>query len=193
MKVKSKAPTVDFARDTTSGTAISQGMYRGTSVKQYGRHGDINPGNILWFDDEDISQERLKGTLKIADFGQAELNSLQSRTKPRDVANTLTYRPPECDKLDDQAPAPIRQTYDIWCLGCVYLEFITWFFGGHGLLRSFARQRMTPDYFQNNMRTDTFFQVDRDTSEDCLRTTIKTAVVEVCSIHDDTGSLLISI
>ena len=39
--------------------------------KQYGRHGDINPGNILWYRDPDIDEEGQGGTLKIADFGLA--------------------------------------------------------------------------------------------------------------------------
>ncbi|KAF1850768.1 uncharacterized protein K460DRAFT_274684, partial [Cucurbitaria berberidis CBS 394.84] len=126
--------------------------------KQYGRHGDINPANILWYNGNDDDAGCLQGTLKIADFGQAELNSLLSRTKRRSVANTLTYRPPECDLPS----SIIRQSYDIWCLGCVYLEFVTWLLGGEQLLMKFVRLRMAPDVFQQGQLSDTFFQAVRN-------------------------------
>ncbi|KAF1832271.1 hypothetical protein BDW02DRAFT_632158 [Decorospora gaudefroyi] len=133
-----------------------------TDAKTYGRHGDVNPGNILWYNDNDSDSDAdsgaLKGTLKLADFGQAEINSLLSKTKQRSVANTLTYRPPECDLQ----PRVVRQSYDIWCLGCVYLEFITWVLGGKELLAKFCRMRLMRDVFQNNKPTDTFFQVVRE-------------------------------
>ncbi|KAL1795665.1 hypothetical protein ACET3X_005889 [Alternaria dauci] len=143
-----------------------------THQKKYGRHGDINPGNILWYDDSDADHDGLKGTLKLADFGQAELNTLLSRTQPRDVANTLTYRPPE----SDLQPKIVRQSYDIWCLGCVYLEFITWVLGGKSLLLTFSRERITPDAFQNNQPTDTFFQVVRDQETEQPEVMVKKAV-----------------
>jgi serine/threonine protein kinase len=152
---------------------------RRESKKRYGRHGDINPGNILWYDDTKCGAETLSGTLKLADFGQAEVNSLKSRTKPRSVANTLTYRPPECDRLVEQVRPTIRQTYDIWCLGCVYLEFVTWMLGGDLLLRNFISFRTTEDYFQNNSLTDTFFQVVRNHKTDLLEVAVKEAVIEV--------------
>ncbi|KAI8941651.1 hypothetical protein NX059_002864 [Plenodomus lindquistii] len=130
--------------------------------KEYGRHGDINPKNILRYrgnieneDEQSGNLYTVGGTLAIADFGQAELNSFKTKTKRRDVANTMTYRPPECDI----ATAKIQQSYDIWCLGCVYLEFVAWFLGGRQLLRDFARQRLAPDVFLSGKDTDTFFQV----------------------------------
>ncbi|KAI4919150.1 hypothetical protein J4E85_009407 [Alternaria conjuncta] len=144
--------------------------------KKFGRHGDINPGNILWYDDCDVEKADLKGTMKLADFGQAELNTLLSRTQPRDVANTLTYRPPECDLQ----PKIVRQSYDIWCLGCVYLEFVTWVLGGKSLLLSFSQKRSTPDMFQNNHKSDTFFQVVRDQETGQPEVMIKKAVTLVC-------------
>jgi serine/threonine protein kinase len=146
-------------------------------AKKYGRHGDINPGNILWYDDTNAEVGTLKGTLKLADFGQAELNSLLSRTKPRSVANTMTYRPPECDLQ----PKIIRQSYDIWCLGCVYLEFVAWILGGEPLLLRFTLKRMTVDVFQNNQLTDTFFQIVRDPETHKPKVMIKQAVTHVRS------------
>jgi serine/threonine protein kinase len=155
---------------------------KGLPVKQYGRHGDINPGNILWFNECDSRKDALGGTLKIADFGQAEFNSLKSRTAPRDVANTLTYRPPECDRLVRNEQPLIRQRYDIWCMGCVFLEFMTWVLGGEQLQTEFAASRLTPDFFENQRLTDTFFQVRRNVDSDCHEIIVKPEVIEVIPI-----------
>jgi serine/threonine protein kinase len=127
----------------------------------------------------------LSGTLKIADFGQAEFNSLKSRTARRDVANTLTYRPPECDRLVRNEQPIIRQRYDIWCLGCVFLEFVTWVLGGEELQEDFARERMTPDFFENQTLTDTFFQVRRNVDSDLHEVMVKPEVLQVIPNFSD--------
>lgn len=144
-------------------------------AKKYGRHGDITPGNILWFGDGSDDQEYLSGTLKLADFGQAELNSLLSKTQPKSVANTMTYRPPECDLQHK----PIRQSYDIWCLGCVLLEFVAWMLGGKKLLHDFSRSRLSLDIFQHNKETDTFFQVTTNTWTRTPEVVVKKSVTDV--------------
>ncbi|CAN9273393.1 unnamed protein product [Alternaria alternata] len=73
---------------------------------KYGRHGDINPGNILWYNDSGADHEVLKGDLKIADFGQAELNNLLSRTQPRDVANTSEVETEKMHLEEKEAETP---------------------------------------------------------------------------------------
>jgi serine/threonine protein kinase len=171
--------------------AQSRSLYEGRSAyvheceredeshaKKYGRHGDINPGNILWFDDGTQDGEYLTGTLKLADFGQAELNSLLSRTKPRSVANTMTYRPPECD-LQDRT---IRQSYDIWCLGCVLLEFTAWMLGGKDLMKKFSFNRLEPDVLHLNQKTDTFFQVVINSLGIPTDVMVKKSVTDVSSL-----------
>jgi serine/threonine protein kinase len=148
-------------------------------AKKYGRHGDITPANILWFDDGTDGDDNLTGTLKLADFGQAELNSALSRTQPKSVANTMTYRPPECDLQ----PKPIRQSYDIWCLGCVFLEFAAWMLGGERLLTEFGIRRVTHDLLQH-MATDTFFQFTTNPLTSNPEVVVKSAVTDVSSIQD---------
>ncbi|KAF2825062.1 hypothetical protein CC86DRAFT_353840 [Ophiobolus disseminans] len=152
-----KPTRVRFAPGQPPGRNIPQRSEEEAHQKQYGRHGDINPGNILWFAASTNDGITTHGTLKLADFGQAELNTLDSKTKTKSVANTRTYRPPECDLR----PNIIRQSYDIWCSGCVLLEFITWLFGGAGLLAEFANLRSSPDPYHDGMLTDTFFRILR--------------------------------
>lgn len=112
----------------------------------YGRHGDIKPENILWFPSENGS--RHKGILKISDFGLSELHTRYSKTKESRVANSPTYRPPECD----MSRKIIKQSYDIWTLGCLYLEFIAWALGGWALVAKFASQR-------RSTKSDSFFEI----------------------------------
>jgi serine/threonine protein kinase len=144
--------------------------YTDNRVRQWGRHGDLKPENILWF----RHSEDENGILRVCDFGAAELNSRWSKSKRRDVANTMTYRPPECDLQ----PKIIRQSYDIWCLGCVYLEFVTWMLGGVKLWRDFAKQRLAWDVFQST-ETDTFFEIVKTPDTGEARVMVKEVVTKV--------------
>lgn len=121
----------------------------------YGRHGDIKPENVLWFPNQEDPSD--KGTLKISDFGVAELNTRNSRShKPGSlVAISATYRPPECDLPGWE----ISRSYDIWTLGCLYLEFITWLLGGRKLLFEFAKRRKGHVPWCPDPQEDTFFEV----------------------------------
>ncbi|KAK4101555.1 kinase-like protein [Parathielavia hyrcaniae] len=104
-------------------------------VKLFGRHGDIKPANILWFPGPN------GGMLKLTDFGLSEFHTLKSRSNRSNsrIATSLTYRPPECDMKDGK----ISRSYDIWTLGCLYLEFITWLLGGWDLVVKFTIMRAT--------------------------------------------------
>ena len=85
----------------------------------------------------------------------------------------MTYRPPECDLQ----PKIIRQSYDIWCLGCVYMEFVTWMLGGVKLWNDFAKKRLTWDVFLST-KTDTFFEIVKNEDTD-VRVMVKEAVTKV--------------
>jgi serine/threonine protein kinase len=109
----------------------------------HGIHGDIKPSNILWFPGRTKDD---KGTLKIADFGAGDFNSTEhSRRPPDSISLTLSYRPPEYDSPKDPndplGDVQVSPAYDIWALGCLYLEFITWYMGGRDLLDEFQSSR----------------------------------------------------
>ncbi|KAF4625921.1 hypothetical protein G7Y89_g12242 [Cudoniella acicularis] len=88
----------------------------------FGRHGDIKPTNLLWFPNPRDSKD--KGTIKISDSGTGEFSAINfAPSKSSSVSHSPRYRPPECDLPD---PA-IDNSYDVWTLSCLYLEFITWF------------------------------------------------------------------
>lgn len=98
-------------------------------------HGDVKPRNILCF--ETTEGGRTSFTLKLADFGFARKVDEDSTLEVGDVTHTKTYRPPEYDVEDI-----IDLNYDVWCLGCVYLEFITWAVISWGKVKIFQNRRL---------------------------------------------------
>jgi serine/threonine protein kinase len=107
----------------------------------YGRHGDIKPENILWSDEENMDDDPRfseQGILLIADFGLMKYHkTLTEFHAPERVAGSATYEPPEVAGLTSRAK--ISRAYDIWSLGCVYLEFITWLVCGWKELDRFRK------------------------------------------------------
>jgi serine/threonine protein kinase len=81
-------------------------------------HADIKPENILCFNHGEETEGPF--TLKLADFGLTQMVVGPNLDVDR-VAHTKTYRPPEHD-IEDK----VNLKYDVWCLGCLFLEFITW-------------------------------------------------------------------
>ncbi|KAI0376813.1 kinase-like domain-containing protein [Hypomontagnella monticulosa] len=121
-------------------------------------HADIKPENILCFASD--NGEHGPFTLKLADFGEAqEVDAATRNVEVQCVAHTKTYRPPEHDTED-----LLTLNYDIWCLGCVYLELITWAIGGPGLLEEFENIRFDEcddskvTAARGDVRADTFFK-----------------------------------
>ncbi|CAI6092732.1 unnamed protein product [Clonostachys chloroleuca] len=122
----------------------------------YGRHGDIKPGNILYF--ETGKSEAPDQSLVLADFGLGRLQTKYSRSKqdPRSLARTETYRSPEFD-----LPPPkglVSPASDIFSLGCVFLEYISWYIlGTKAVLEDFTNTRMAHDIY--GFDVDIFFNV----------------------------------
>ncbi|TDZ54563.1 Homeodomain-interacting protein kinase 4 [Colletotrichum trifolii] len=104
-------------------------------IKDWGRHGDIKPSNILWFSTYGEDGDHLV----VADLGLTRYHSLLTKSRVLRVDGfTGTYRAPEID-----LGGPISAKYDIWSLGCVFLEFCIWFVYGADAIKSFeiARRR----------------------------------------------------
>ena len=106
-------------------------------VERYGRHGDIKLENILWFHSSNHEPEG-RGILKIADFGLGRFHGqdTRSRVNPDYIRGSPTYEPPEC-KLHQS----VSRAYDMWSLGCLYLEFVTWLLKRWDAVEKFADAR----------------------------------------------------
>lgn len=119
----------------------------------YGRHGDLKPGNILWFK----SGESDAGRLVIADFGLTRFHteSTKSRSNAAMIPVSPTYRAPECELGES-----VSSSYDIWMLGCIFSEFVTWLLLGQQGLEEYARRRLTVhDVPYQCVQEDTFFKM----------------------------------
>jgi serine/threonine protein kinase len=132
----------------------------------FGRHGDIKPENILWFSGPRPFTENYKGILKITDFGIAEFSTKPAVDRKRrgDTPNSATCCAPEIDLPVQVGGGLINPSYDVWALGCVYLELITWWLGAWEYVEKFAPRRLMPDLFHwlNSrlpLSSDKFFTV----------------------------------
>ncbi|KAK7449987.1 protein kinase domain-containing protein [Colletotrichum acutatum] len=102
-------------------------------VKDWGRHGDIKPTNILWFSTHGEDRDHLV----VADLGLTRYHSRLTKSRVMRVDGyTGTYRAPEID-----LGLPISSKYDIWSLGCVFLEFCIWYLLGYEDVENFQRDR----------------------------------------------------
>ncbi|KAH8163496.1 hypothetical protein CIB48_g4750 [Xylaria polymorpha] len=128
-------------------------------AKPFGIHGDIKPSNILYFK-QDGSHDYLnpaKDLLKISDFGLTGFHSARTRSRlPATGPHSPTYRSPEWGRDGMNEGFLSRKYYDIWSLGCVFLEFLTWVIGGPRALERFNEDR------RNDTRdTGTKFREDK--------------------------------
>ncbi|KAH8887125.1 kinase-like protein [Thozetella sp. PMI_491] len=118
-------------------------------------HLDIKPENILAFP-EIHGGETSYYKLKLADFGLSQTVQKDGNIPTETIRHTLTYRPPEKD-LGEKNASP---QWDVWCLGCLYLEFITWFLLNYSHLEAFRlkrEERTTARLFEAKVVEDTFF------------------------------------
>lgn len=134
-------------------------------MQLYGRHGDIKSTNILWFRKENTTSPMTptdRGVLKITDFGLAEFQKSASMIykSPSKVAVSAGYRSPECDVRDD-GKGGVGPSHDIWALGCLYLEFVTWLLGGWELVEKFQKIRESKESDERyvNSTDGKFFKV----------------------------------
>lgn len=149
----------------------------------YGRHGDIKPENILWYkQNADGPHPLASGELVFTDFGLSALNHNKSRSnvKNGDFHHTTTYAPPESVLPDNF----ISRSIDIWALGCVYLEFVTWVVGGPSLVGKFQGARMSP--FLGSLHSNDIFwelqELEYPTAENQKHVTVvKPKVKKVCT------------
>jgi serine/threonine protein kinase len=100
-------------------------------------HGDVKPENILRFEDGTVV-----GNLRLGDMGLAKQHALETQLRRHGTTTVFTtprYQPPEVATLPKE---PRSRSYDVWSLGCIYLEFMIWLLHGPDDLRDFdARLR----------------------------------------------------
>lgn len=125
------------------------------------------------------------GVLQLADFGISRLHHTNSRSDVNMRRGTKTYAPPE---VEWGFPGCSR-SFDIWSLGCVFLEFICWLVqGGSGEenpIEAFHENRYLKDASNSRGRNrslegtaqDTFYHVVK--GKDTTKFEVNPAVKEV--------------
>ncbi|SCV45768.1 uncharacterized protein FFB14_08850 [Fusarium fujikuroi] len=129
---------------------IHEGRKANTDTEtMFGRHGDIKPANILWF----RSRKERRGVFVISDFGIADAHREETRSivSAVDLPVTPRYRAPECDIRDGR----ISRAYDVWSLGCVLLEMISWILGANELREQFKEILVSP--YITGVKTDIYY------------------------------------
>ena len=121
--------------------------------RRYGRHGDIKAENILLFAEGGVDD---RGLLVLADFGMTAFHKETSRSKvkPELVTGSPSYEPPEL-----MLHLSISRAYDIWSLGCFFLEFISWLLCGWEQLSRFPDARGGTRATTPELHDDMFFTI----------------------------------
>ncbi|KLU85101.1 serine/threonine protein kinase [Magnaporthiopsis poae ATCC 64411] len=145
-----------------------------TSAKKFGRHGDLKPENILWFPPgkQTAGYDKKIGILQVSDLGLSDFHGRCSTSNlPAHMfPMSGTYQAPECLTYNR-----LGRPYDLWTLGCVYIEFVSWFLLGHERTKSdFSQKRLDDDH--NEIKEDTFFKVEADTLP--VRASVKQSVLD---------------
>ncbi|KAF3052407.1 hypothetical protein E8E11_001850 [Didymella keratinophila] len=113
------------------------------AVQKTGYVHDIKPENLLVFVFEDDNRKK-KYWFRLSDFSCAKVVDVLSsvagknRHSYRTVSKsgTPSYRAPEAT-----ATGKTSRPYDVWSLGCVYLELLVWFLDGYAALKDFRDRR----------------------------------------------------
>ena len=127
-------------------------------------------GQNYWFRLSDFS------CAKVVDFvatvsGQRLSHMTESRS------GTPSYKAPECQAPGGKTSRP----YDLWSLGCVYLELLTWYIQGYAALQAFKKARFdqprSPDRYQDEGFYFTTDATDNPTWH--LRDAVENKIVEL--------------
>lgn len=151
----------------------------------YGIHGDLKPDNILLFYEDESETKGDLGVLKLADFGLTRFHTAASRSlQPGNGHGPLcpTYASPEHATLIDG----VSRKSDVWALGCVFTQFLTWAIRGRKAqraLRNACYEEKDINPRKSVWKADKFFMtVHQDTENgNTVKPFLKQAVVKVSS------------
>lgn len=118
------------------------------------RHGDLKPENILCFGEDDRNDSIPAATVRmvITDVGLAKRHKEATRFREatQTTVSTMRYAGPEMEATPN---APLSRRFDIWSMGCIFLEFVTWVLYGPKEL-----VRCTETF------SETFYSIEKDKS-----------------------------
>ena len=119
------------------------------------RHGDLKPENILIFEDEGKEKR-----LVIADVGIAKCHMGPTAVRTQKTGTDTTsraYEAPEANERTHQSNFPRSRAYDIWSLGCIFLEFTIWLLFDIHAVDNFANRR--PHEWPGHLGPGVFYDI----------------------------------
>ncbi|KAF4580880.1 kinase-like protein [Ophiocordyceps camponoti-floridani] len=141
--------------------------------KQFGIHGDIKPENILLFTDQETRHG--PGVLKISDMGFTGFYTVRSRSRLSPLGPcSPTYRAPEHDIKNRF----LSRKSDIWGLGCVFSEFLSWFILGPNGVKNYNWKRYHDTYDDDHLQGDDFFRPFDGDDGSTVGADLKPSVIE---------------
>lgn len=102
----------------------------------FGRHGDLKPENMLLFG----SKGEL-GHIQIADLGLGKFHHQATGDRQGGTETESCTRMYESPESDTESTQPRSRKYDVWSLGCIFLEFVIWALRGFDGVEEFKRHR----------------------------------------------------
>ena len=142
--------------------------------RRAGWHHDLKPENILYFRDTDPP----RGNFRISDWGSGKVNTYRSGSiNTASPTGTPTYEAPEII-----VEGRISRPYDVWSLGCVFLELLVWALVNYEAVKKLKEERFgRRDLGSASSREDDAFW-QRTASQGIV---LRRAVVECISDLED--------
>ena len=149
---------------------------------QQGWHHDLKPENILVFQNShegDIENF----VLKVSDFGTARIHRIvsgqQHSHQTEHQGGDPIYGAP-----DHAQGLRVSRPYDIWSLGCVFLEMITWHFQGWFGVEMFGEARGKHSIYR---KCATFWDMDMKTNKVCRHLAVESQLQTLALRCKDLG------
>lgn len=120
---------------------------RRIDFSQIGYHRDLKPKNIL----------KMGEVFMISDFGLARFKDNKSSSKTTWTWGFSTYSAPECKRGAD-----VNRLADIWSLGCIFSEVVTFAVLGMDGIHEYSRRRTQPLNLNHHMTVDLFYEHGTD-------------------------------
>ena len=137
--------------------------------RRAGYHHDLKPENILFYKDT--------RNFEISDFGSGKVHTYRSGSyNSPSPHGTLTYEPPEA-AMEGGTSRP----YDMWSLGCVFLEMLIWAVFNFQSVEEFGKERVDhrfPGSFTAIRKDDAFWQM-LPNSDIILRKAVKDMIKDL--------------
>lgn len=148
--------------------SVARNLQLPEKPRRTGYHHDLKPQNILAFLNENVGtrQPRITDfTFRISDFGTARLNDVRSHTgigagKPSYKTSNLSHGATIYGAPDWALEGATSRPFDVWSLGCVFLETLLWALRVSGSnLDQFETDRLHSPRDQSN-QTSAFWHQD---------------------------------